>query len=172
MTLLLPFQGFDGRRLAFLLKEMAHCGMAPHAMQLFDSLQGMNGSYPLGHLCDTYSFTAMVSVCIPQQDVRRAVSLVNEMKRRGVECSVHTYTALMNVCIKCGKGNLALEAYSMLLQDGLQPNVITYNTLVDVYGKMGQWEKAIEVLQIMGNAVRLGIPSFLDGADYQACKCG
>uniref|UniRef100_A0A7S1SJL1 Cyclin C-terminal domain-containing protein n=1 Tax=Tetraselmis chuii TaxID=63592 RepID=A0A7S1SJL1_9CHLO len=91
----------------------------------------------------------MVSVCIHQHDVQRALKLVSDMKQRGVECSVHTYTALMNVCIKCGKGPLALDAYKMMLTDGLQPNVITYNTLVDVYGKMGAWQQALGVLQVM-----------------------
>mmetsp|Transcript_468 Transcript_468/g.1421 ORF Transcript_468/g.1421 Transcript_468/m.1421 type:complete len:736 (-) Transcript_468:2110-4317(-) len=142
-------EGFDGRRLSFLLKEMGRTGLASQALQLFDALQAMMGVHPLGRLCDTYSYTAVVSVCIPAQDVQRALSLVNDMKHRGVECSVHTYTALMNVCIKCGKPKLALDAYRMMLEDGLQPNVITYNTLVDVYGKMGCWSEALNVLQVM-----------------------
>jgi pentatricopeptide repeat protein len=96
----------------------------------------------------------MVSVCIPQKDVQRAMALVSEMKRRGIHCSVHTYTALMNVAIKSNRGNVALDAYSMMLQDGLQPNVITFNTLVDVYGKMGSWEQAVGVLDIMRDMVR------------------
>mmetsp|Transcript_3237 Transcript_3237/g.8115 ORF Transcript_3237/g.8115 Transcript_3237/m.8115 type:complete len:1105 (+) Transcript_3237:237-3551(+) len=138
---------FNGRRLSFVLKELARTGAAGRAVQLFEALQRMGP--PLGQLCDTYTYTAMVSVCIHSHDVQHALRLLADMKARGVECSVHTYTALMNVCIKCGKGQLALDAYQAMMADGLQPNVITYNTLVDVYGKMGAWQQAVGVLQVM-----------------------
>ncbi len=38
--------------------------------------------------------------CGSQQQLRRALELVAEMRSRGVQCNVHTYSALMNVCIK------------------------------------------------------------------------
>lgn len=38
--------------------------------------------------------------CGTQQQLRRALELVAEMRSRGVQCNVHTYSALMNVCIK------------------------------------------------------------------------
>ena len=40
------------------------------------------------------------SQCGSQQQLRRALELVAEMRSRGVQCNVHTYSALMNVCIK------------------------------------------------------------------------
>ena len=147
-------QAFDGRRLASLLKEMSGRGMAPRAIQLFESLQHMAAlGHPLGRLCDTYSYTGMVSVCIPLKDAARAMNLVGDMRRRGIECSVHTYTALMNAAIKSNRGAVALDAYGMMLQDGLQPNVVTFNTLIDVYGKMGNWEQALNVLPTMREMV-------------------
>lgn len=38
--------------------------------------------------------------CGAQQQLRRALELVAEMRSRGIPCNVHTYSALMNVCIK------------------------------------------------------------------------
>jgi pentatricopeptide repeat protein len=38
--------------------------------------------------------------CGSQQQLRRALELVAEMRSRGIQCNVHTYSALMNVCIK------------------------------------------------------------------------
>ena len=46
------------------------------------------------------SYTTMISQCGTQQQLRRALELVAEMRSRGVQCNVHTYSALMNVCIK------------------------------------------------------------------------
>lgn len=43
---------------------------------------------------------AMISMCIYQLDVDRAMELVEDMRQRNIERNVHTYTALMNVCIK------------------------------------------------------------------------
>lgn len=42
----------------------------------------------------------MISQCGSQQQLRRALELVAEMRSRGIQCNVHTYSALMNVCIK------------------------------------------------------------------------
>ena len=82
----------------------------------------------------------MISMCIHEHNVDRAMDLANEMRNRNIERNVHTYTALMNVCIKCQKCPLALETYNRMRKDGCMPNVVTYNTLIDVYGKLGQWE--------------------------------
>ncbi len=106
-------------------------------------------------LLDVYTYTAVISICIYNQDVEKALNLAREMRSKGIERNVHTYTALMNVCIKCGRCPLALETYHHMRQDGCQPNVVTFNTLIDVHGKMGQWESAIKVLNIMKNEVGL-----------------
>lgn len=133
---------------------MGRNGLGSVALDLLDTLQSMIGTHRLGHdLCDTFAFTAGISVCVHTQECQRAFRLLNQMKQRGVECSVHTYTALMNTCIKCGQPRLALDSYNMLLADGLQPNTITFNTLVDVYGKIGHCDQALRVLDIMKESV-------------------
>ena len=43
-------------------------------------------------LCDVFTYTAMVSLCVDQQELSRAFELVGEMKQRDVERNVHTYT--------------------------------------------------------------------------------
>jgi len=136
---------FDSRTCSGLLKDLSKMGLGNRAMQIFDGLRE-SGAQDLRALCDVYTYTAMISMCIYQQNVDRALRLVEEMRQRGIERNVHTYTALMNVCIKCGKCQLALESYNKMLEDGITPNVVTYNTLIDIYGKMGQWEQAVKVL--------------------------
>ncbi|KAI7837283.1 hypothetical protein COHA_008897 [Chlorella ohadii] len=139
----------DGRACALLLKELSKAGLQFRATELFDWIRALEDSHPLQTLLDVYSYTAMISLCITEHDVDRALKLAGEMKAKGIERNVHTYTALMNVCIKCSKHSLALDTYKLMRQDRCTPNVVTYNTLIDVYGKMGNWEEAVNVLALM-----------------------
>jgi pentatricopeptide repeat domain-containing protein 1 len=61
-------------------------------LQVFDFLRNLPAENALSSLCDVFTYTAMVSMCVDQQELSRAFELVSEMKQRGVECNVHTYT--------------------------------------------------------------------------------
>lgn len=139
----------DSRALAALLKELAKVGHANRAVEIFDWLRSLDVTSELSKLCDVYTYTTMISVCGQQQQLRRALELVAELRSRGIHCNVHTYSSLMNVCIKCGELELALDVYKQMRSEGSKPNVVTYNTLIDVYGKTGHWEKAVAVLDLM-----------------------
>ncbi|GBF98291.1 hypothetical protein Rsub_10954 [Raphidocelis subcapitata] len=139
----------DSRAAALLLKDLSKAGLDERAIELFDWLRALRDGHALRALCDVYTYTAMISLCIYQQNVDRAVELLEEMRARGVERNVHTYTALMNVCIKCGKMSAALEIFDSMRAEGCTPNVVTYNTLIDVHGKLGQWDRAIGVIKLM-----------------------
>jgi pentatricopeptide repeat protein len=92
--------GLDSRAVALLLKDLSKAGLDERAIELFDWLRGLPERHALRALCDVYTYTAMISLCIYQQSVDRAMELLGEMRARRVERNVHTYTALMNVCIK------------------------------------------------------------------------
>ena len=109
--------------MALLLKDLNKSGLGHLAAQLFDWLRSLPCAHPLAALCDVYTWTAMVSLCMHQQDAARAQGLVGDMRARGVPPNVHTYTALMNVCIKCGRLEAALETYQRMRQEGCTPNV-------------------------------------------------
>lgn len=145
----------DSRAVALLLKDLSRVGLDSRAVELFDYLRALDSRHALRHLCDVYTYTAMISLCIYQQDVDRAQQLVEDMRQRNIERNVHTYTALMNVCIKCGQLQRALDIYHKDMRaNHCVPNVVTYNTLIDVHGKLGQWDKAIQVIDIMKSEVR------------------
>ena len=139
----------EGRSCALLLKELSKVGLSRRAVEIFDWLRKLGIGHPLRNLLDVFSYTASISLCIPDHNVDRAVALAAEMRSAGVERNVHTYTALMNVCIKCSKYQMALETYRLMRADGCPPNVVTYNTLIDVFGKTGAWEDAVGVLSMM-----------------------
>lgn len=157
---------FDSRTASVLLKDLSKVGLGKRAVEIFDWLRRLEPGHSLATLCDVYTYTAMISMCIYQHNVERALELAQEMRDRNVERNVHTYTALMNVCIKCGKCHLALETYNRMRQDNIVPNVVTYNTLIDVYGKMGQWEQAVKVLALMKNEVGMRGSCCIDKNSY------
>jgi pentatricopeptide repeat domain-containing protein 1 len=90
----------DSRAAALLLKDLSKAGLERRAVELADWLRALPEGAPLRALCDVYTYTAMISLCLFQQNVERAMGLLEEMRARGVERNVHTFTALMNVCIK------------------------------------------------------------------------
>ena len=61
-------------------------------LQVFDFLRSLAPEHTLAPLCDVFTYTAMVSLCVDHQELSRAFELVAEMKQRRVECNVHTYT--------------------------------------------------------------------------------
>jgi pentatricopeptide repeat domain-containing protein 1 len=143
----------DSRAVALLLKDLSKAALDGRSIELFDALRSLPERHLLRPLCDVYTYTATISLCIYQQNVERAMELLGEMRARGVERNVHTYTALMNVCIKCGKLTTALDIFHNMKTEGCTPNVVTYNTLIDVYGKLGQWDRAVNVLKLMRSEV-------------------
>ncbi|KAL4419865.1 hypothetical protein ABPG75_006963 [Micractinium tetrahymenae] len=144
----------DSRGLALLIKDLGKANLSHRAVQLFDLIRALGPQHELAALLDEFTFTSMISNCVGQQDLQRALALMEEMRGRGIERNVHTFSALMNVCIKCGQYKLALDVYRDMRAAGCPPNVVTCNTLIDVYGKSGQWEEALDVL---GQMKRQGI---------------
>jgi pentatricopeptide repeat protein len=145
---------FDSRAVALLLKDLSKVGATAQAFTLFDWLRSLPPHNRLGILCDVYTYTACISLCMSHKGLDRALALLEDMKTRGIERNVHTYTALMNVCIKTGNLPTALDMFQQMRQAGCSPNVVTYNTLIDVYGKLGQWDRAAQVLSVMRSQVR------------------
>lgn len=101
----------DSGALAALLKELNKAGHAVRAQEIFDWLRSLEPTNDLYALCNTMTYTTMISQCGSQQALRRALELVAEMRSRGVQCNVHTYSALMNVCIKGEKYEMTLSIY-------------------------------------------------------------
>jgi pentatricopeptide repeat protein len=144
----------DSSALAALLKELSKQGFVKRAVELFDWLRGLDDTDELKNLCDVYTYTTMISTCTHQQQLRRALELVAEMRTKGIKCNVHTYSSLMNVCIKSNELELALDVYKQMIAEGCTPNLVTFNTLVDLHVKAGQWEEAVKVLDTLEAQVR------------------
>lgn len=58
---------FDSRATSLLLKDLSKAGLGYRAAEMFDWLCALDASHPLRHLCDVYTYTAMISLCIYNQ---------------------------------------------------------------------------------------------------------
>jgi pentatricopeptide repeat protein len=72
---------------------MLSCGDHNHATmcrawQLFDWVRGLPEDHALARLCDADSYTTMIALCGPWQQLRRALQLIADMRTQGIECGV------------------------------------------------------------------------------------
>ena len=58
---------FDSRATSLLLKDLSKAGLGYRAVEMFDWLRALDASHPIRHLCDVYTYTAMISLCIYNQ---------------------------------------------------------------------------------------------------------
>ena len=56
----------------------------------------------------------MISLCGQRQELGKALTLVADMRGRGITPNIHTYTALVNTCIRSGDYTLALDVFKTL----------------------------------------------------------
>ena len=52
------------------------CLLRCRARELFDWIRALEGGHPLQSLLDVYSYTAMISLCITEHDVDRALKVL------------------------------------------------------------------------------------------------
>ena len=59
---------------------------ACRAWQLFDWVRGLPEGHALQGLCDSNTYTTMITLCGPWQQLRRALQLIADMRSRNIEC--------------------------------------------------------------------------------------
>jgi pentatricopeptide repeat protein len=58
------------------------------AWQLFDWVRSLPEGHALQGLCDSNTYTTMITLCGPWQQLRRALQLIADMRSRNIECGV------------------------------------------------------------------------------------
>ena len=82
---------FDSRATALLLKDLSKAGLGARAVEVFDWLRNLEPGHPLGALCDVYTYTAMISMCIYQQ-------ARTQMPSKGFAAPVHCPLPATHAC--------------------------------------------------------------------------
>lgn len=58
---------FESRAVSLLLKDLGKAGESERATELFDALRRLEREHALAGLCDVYTYTAAIALCIHQQ---------------------------------------------------------------------------------------------------------
>ena len=76
----------ESRAVSLLLKDLGKAGESERARELFDSLRALEREHALSGLCDVYTYTAAIALCIHQQVCRP--SQVFEVVGLGPPCEI------------------------------------------------------------------------------------
>jgi pentatricopeptide repeat protein len=72
--------------------------LADRAWQLFDWVRNLPEGHHLQRLCDANTYTTMITLCGPWQQLRRALQLVAEMRTRSLECGIQVRLPAGSAC--------------------------------------------------------------------------
>lgn len=76
-----------------------------------------------------------------------ALSVLEDMRRHGLEAEVATYNQLIASCSKSSPA-AAADVYQRMVAAGTQPNSKTFTALIGAFSKCGPIEQALDVIQV------------------------
>ena len=85
-------------------------------------------------------------------NLRRAVGMIDEMRRAGVFPNTLTYNRLMTIYQKDRQWERALSLLDEMRGAGVEPDAFSYNAAISACGKGEQWERALSLLDEMRGA--------------------
>ena len=135
---------------------MNACIKAPHfskqALKTFDEML-MDGVVSP----DVITYTCAIRACTQTKSIKRALSLFQVAKDKGLPLDVHIYTAIINACSKSGKyySRKAIDLFYEMEHDYIQPNAFTYSVVIGACGNSHQWELALQLFDEMKANKRL-----------------
>lgn len=100
-----------------------------------------------------YIYNLLLGACGRVGYTKKAFSLFNNMKKRGLQPMGGTYTALFNACanspwIKDGLTR-AVHLRELMVEKRHQPNSTTYNAMIKAFGRCGDLKTAFEIVDEM-----------------------
>ena len=83
----------------------------------------------------------------------KALDLLEQMKKEGVEPDAYSYSGAISACASAGRWKEALDLMSQMKKGGpkTRPNRITYTAAVSACGRAGEWEHALRLFDEMRN---------------------
>lgn len=116
---------------------------------------------------ETYIYNLLLGACGRVGYTKKAFSLFNRMKQRGLEPKAGTYTALFNACanspwITDGLSR-AQHLRELMIEKGHEANPTTYNAMIKAFGRCGDLKTAFELVDEM---VAKRLPTFIDTFNF------
>lgn len=108
-----------------------------------------------GLLPNVYTYGSLMSVCAKKGDVKKCISLLEEMEESGIKPNSVIYSTAISACERSSppKSQLAIE----LLKRGVNDNgamdgfmnIVGYNAAISVCARAGEWRQACQLLNEM-----------------------
>ena len=83
----------------------------------------------------------------------KALDLLEQMKKEGVEPDTYSYSGAINACASAGRWEDALDLMAQMKKGGpkTRPNRITYTGAISACSRAGEWEHALRLFDEMRN---------------------
>ena len=83
----------------------------------------------------------------------KALDLLEQMKKDGVEPDTYSYSGAINACASAGRWENALDLMAQMKKGGpkTRPNRITYTGAISACSRAGEWEHALRLFDEMRN---------------------
>ena len=123
-----------------LIDMYVKCGLLKEASEVFCQLI----------IGDVVSSTAMISGYACQGKVKKVLSLVSRMKRKGIQEDTITILSVLTSCSHAGLVDRGCEYFRDVRKENKAFLADEhYNCLIDIMARAGQLDKAIEVIESM-----------------------
>jgi pentatricopeptide repeat protein len=113
-------------------------------MRLLNEMQG-KGLHP-----DVATFTNALSACAQENQLNRALSLIERMYTVEVAPDVASYNVLLQACDRAGKHAEMLGLIESMPKLGVEPNMVNYNTALRLLGRAADVKAVRKLLILMG----------------------
>jgi len=74
------------------------------------------------------------------------LSLMETMRKKGIQPDIFTYGSIITACDKVGDWEKALAFLKEMECCGIEPNVICFTSAISACGKVGKWKEAMDLL--------------------------
>eukprot|EP00494_Astrolonche_serrata_P033741 UN34010 len=106
------------------------------------------GTYYDGTNPVVLKFHKLINKCKTTRDWRKAIALVDDMKRDNIPRDIMTYVNAIHVCMKCMKVVEAEKLFNELRASKMKLNACAYSTGLSIIAKgNGTWKDALKLLE-------------------------
>jgi pentatricopeptide repeat domain-containing protein 1 len=98
---------------------------------------------------DLISYSTIIKGCCRGGDLKKAMEVLNDMKRNHIKPDEVLFNSLLDGCAKNGSLEMAQHVYQEMRLLGIKPSNVTFSILIKAYGKARQVQKALEILEEM-----------------------